>query len=152
MQNIYNEAIGLANLCLENDEVPVGAVIFESESKKIIATGRNAMIELSDPTAHAEIIAIREASLSLGVTQLNGFSIFTTLEPCPMCMFALSLSRIDNVYFGAYDEKRGAAGGCFNLQSQPACCHKCNIYGGIMEEKCGQIIKEFFAKKRSSQQ
>lgn len=126
-------------------EVPVGAVIVHND--KIIARGHNTRELKQSVLGHAEINAIRKASKKIGSWRLEECSIYVTLEPCSMCSGAIIQSRIKNLYFGAYDLKTGAAGSVFNLFDYPF-NHRVNVLGGILENECSQIIKDFFKELR----
>lgn len=134
------QALKQAELALERDEVPVGAVIVCQQS--IIAKGHNLTEQLHDVTAHAEIQAITAASEYLGSKYLKGCTLFVTLEPCAMCAGALAWSQIDSIVFGASDEKRGA--GRFTGIYHP----KTVVTGGVLAEECAELITSFFKKKR----
>lgn len=121
------------------DEVPIGVVIVLNN--EIISSSANEVIKNNDPTAHAEIIAIRKASEKLGTRFLTNCEIYSTLEPCPMCAYAISLARIKAIYFGSYDKKRGAISNCMINSTFH---HKPNIYDGIMESESNAILKKFF--------
>lgn len=121
---------------LFGDEIPVGCVIVNNNTNEILAISRNQSISSCDPTAHAEILAIREACNKLGNYRLENTSIFITLEPCKMCIEAIKQARIDNIYFGAYSNKKDLIN------------HKINIISGLYEEECSNILKEFFKNKR----
>ena len=126
-------------------EVPVGAVIVYNN--KIIARGHNTRELSQSVLGHAEINAIKKASKKIGSWRLEDCDIYVTLEPCSMCSGAIIQSRIKSLYFGAYDLKTGACGSVFNLFDYPF-NHKVNVYGGIMEEECSRIIKDFFKELR----
>ena len=126
-------------------EVPVGAVIVFNN--KIIARGHNTRELSQSVLGHAEINAIKKASKKIGSWRLEDCDIYVTLEPCSMCSGAIIQSRIKNLYFGAYDLKTGACGSVLNLFDYPF-NHKVNVYGGIMEEECSRIIKDFFKELR----
>ena len=126
-------------------EVPVGAVIVYNN--KIIARGHNTRETNQSVLGHAEINAIKKASKKIGSWRLEECDIYVTLEPCPMCSGAIIQSRIKNLYFGAYDLKSGACGSVLNLFEHPF-NHKVNVTGGVMEEECSRIIKDFFKELR----
>lgn len=126
-------------------EVPVGCVIVKDG--KIIARGHNVRERDQSITGHAELVAIKKASKKLGTWRLEDCDIYVTLEPCPMCAGAIIQSRIRSLYFGAYDLKTGACGSVVNL-FENAFNHKVNVYGGVLEDKCSIIIKEFFKELR----
>ena len=129
-------------------EVPVGAVIVDSGGH-IIATGHNQPIRTSDPTAHAEIIALRIAGQRLGNYRLNGCTIYTTLEPCAMCSGALVTARIARLVYGANDERFGAVETHFRICDGEVLNHRIEITGGVLEEKCRQLMQGFFRKRRA---
>ena len=149
MCNQYEEyikaAIEVSNNTKASDDVPIGAVIVKDG--EIIATGYNKREATGDATAHAEIVAIREACEKLGGWHLDGCELYVTLEPCPMCMGAIVNSRIKKVVFGAKDAKAGACGSVFNFNSYPL-NHKPEIVSGVMENESRELLSEFFLKKR----
>ena len=128
-------------------DVPVGAVILNVDGE-LISTGNNQRELLNDPTAHAEIVAIRHAAKALGNWRLDGCSIIVTLEPCAMCAGAIAQSRISKVVFGAWDEKAGASGSVWDLLRDPRALHKVEVTSGVLEEECGAMLKEFFSEQR----
>ena len=128
-------------------DVPVGAVILNA-SGDLISVGNNQRELLNDPTAHAEIVAIRHAATALGNWRLDGCIIVVTLEPCAMCAGAIAQSRISKVVFGAWDEKAGAAGSVWDLLRDPRALHKVEVTSGVLEEECGVMLKEFFSEQR----
>ena len=140
------EALKEAQKAFEEDEVPVGAVVIYKG--KIIARGYNQVERLKDPTAHAEMLALTSAANYLGTKWLNDVSLYVTIEPCSMCAGALVLSRIKNLYFGAKDPKAGACGSILNIVNHKKLNHRIKVTKGILEEECGDILKEFFRKKR----
>ena len=125
-------------------EIAVGAVV--SKDGEIIAEAYNRKEQDSDVTSHAEILAIREAEQKLGSWHLDGCDLYVTLEPCPMCAWAIINSRIDNVYFGSYDPNYGALGSKIDLREMAK--SKLNVYGGILEEECDRVLKNCFEKIR----
>lgn len=136
-----------AQLAASRGEVPVGAILVHNS--KVIAADGNRTLELRDPTAHAEILVLRAACKSIGSERLPDHDLYVTLEPCPMCAAAISFSRIRRVYFGAEDQKSGAVENGVRLFSSPTCHHKPEVYSGLMETECGQLLKDFFASKRN---
>lgn len=128
------------------DEVPVGAVIVKDG--EIIGTGMNSCINDHDPTSHAEIKAIRDASYAIKNYRLKGCSIYVTLEPCAMCVGAIQHARIEKIIYGANDPKTGACGSVIDLMSIKEINHHTESIGGVLENECGQILKDFFLSKR----
>ena len=128
-------------------EIPVGAVVVVSG--EIVATGQNRSIRDSDPSAHAEVVALRAAGSTLSNYRLTDATLYVTLEPCPMCIGAIAQARVARVVFGAYDPKAGAAGSVIDLSDSPAFNHRFEIMGGVLAEECGAVLKEFFSERRS---
>ena len=139
------DAIELAKIAAEKKEVPVGAVIVKDG--EIIATGKNEREEKQNALSHAEIEAINNACKKLGSWRLDGCEMYVTLEPCPMCTGAIINSRIKTLVFGAYDSKAGSVDSVINLCDYPY-NHKPEIYGGICEDECLEILQNFFKKLR----
>lgn len=127
-------------------EVPVGAVVVRDGT--VIARAGNRTLELRDPTAHAEILAIRMACEALGSERLIGCDLHVTLEPCPMCAGAISFARIRRLYFGASDPKGGAVESGVRLYAQPICHHVPEVYGGIGESDAAMLLRDFFRERR----
>jgi tRNA(adenine34) deaminase len=147
IHQIYmSEALKEAKRALQSDEVPVGAVVVYRE--KIISRAHNQVEMLKDPTAHAEMIALTSAAGHLGSKWLLGASLYVTIEPCSMCAGALVLSRVKNIYFGAADIKTGACGSVMDIANNRKLNHRIKVTGGILEEECGSLLKEFFKNKR----
>jgi tRNA(adenine34) deaminase len=128
-------------------EVPVGAVLV-GPTGAVLAKAGNRTRELCDPTAHAEIVAIREACASLGLERLTGCDLYVTLEPCPMCAAAISFARIRRVYFGASDPKGGGVDHGPRIFNQPTCHHVPEVYSGLGETEAAEMLRTFFAAKR----
>ena len=141
------EALREARQALAEGELPVGCVIVKDGA--VIARGRNCRESMRDPTGHAEIAAIRAAAEALGDWRLTGCDMYVTLEPCPMCAGAISQARICRVFFGAYDPAQGCAGSVYRIPEDPAFGHFCRCEGGIMEEECSGLLKDFFKKLRN---
>src|SRR5882757_5200991 len=131
-------------------EVPVGAVIVRDTpgGRQVIATGYNRPITDHDPTAHAEIVALRHAAHLLGNYRLPECEIYVTLEPCAMCAMALMHARFKRVVFGASDPKTGAAGSVIDLFAQPQLNHHTRLEGGLLADDCGQVLRDFFTERR----
>ena len=127
-------------------DVPVGAVIVREG--KCIAQAGNRTVRAKDPTAHAEILAIREAAAALGDARLEGCTLYVTLEPCAMCAGAIVLSRLDRLVFGAYDDKAGMVGSVGDLVRHPKLNHRADVLGGVLEDECGAMLRAFFAQRR----
>ena len=134
----------------ERGEVPVGAVVVAPDGT-VLARSGNRTRELADPTAHAEMLAIREACHITGSERLTGFSLYVTLEPCPMCAAAISFARIRRIYYGASDPKGGGVEFGPRIFSQPTCHHVPEIYGGIGEAQSADLLREFFAARRATE-
>ncbi|MCL1971973.1 MAG: tRNA adenosine(34) deaminase TadA [Endomicrobia bacterium] len=147
-KNIYfmKEALKQAKKAQDIGEVPVGAVIVKDN--KIIAKGFNRCIIDKDPTAHAEIVALRKASKKLENYRLNGCSIYVIIEPCTMCAGALVNARIKEIFFGAYDKKAGACSSVFKITNNKKLNHRIEFKSGILKDECADIIRKFFEKKR----
>ncbi len=141
-------ALAQAQKAAEIDEIPVGCLIVNPAIGEVITSTHNQNQHTFDATAHAEILAIRQACEKLSQNRLWNMDIYVTLEPCAMCAAAISYSRIKNLYFGAYDEKGGAVVNGVKFYEQKTCHHKPNVYGGIMEKQCSEILKQFFQNKR----
>ena len=127
-------------------EVPIGAVVFKDD--RIIGKGYNQTEQLRDPTAHAEIIAITSAANTLNDWRLTDCDIYVTKEPCSMCSGAILNSRIRSVFFGAYDDKEGCCGSVYQICHDPRFKHQSAVLGGILEDDCKQLLKDFFKSKR----
>jgi len=130
------------------NEVPVGAILVQDQT--IISKAHNKLISLNDPTAHAEIIAIRKAGKKLNNYRLPGLTLYVTLEPCIMCMGALIHARIQRIVFGAKDIKWGGCGSLYHMENDPRMNHKIQVTSGICENECRQIIQTFFHNKRTN--
>jgi tRNA(adenine34) deaminase len=140
------EALKEAEKARGKGEVPVGAVIVKGN--KIIAKGFNRCIIDKDPTAHAEIVALRKAAKKAGNYRLNGHSVYVTIEPCAMCAGALVNARIEKIFFGAYDKKAGACKSVFKVANNKKLNHRIEFKSGVLKEECAEIIKKFFENKR----
>ncbi len=139
-------ALREAGRALEQNEVPVGAVIVHNNT--IIAKGYNQVEMMRDPTAHAEMIALTAAAAYLENKFLKDCVLYVTMEPCPMCAGAIVLSRIPTIVFGCYDPKMGASGSVMNVTENKKLNHQVHVVGGVLDNECGAIVKEFFIKKR----
>lgn len=145
-EQFMRAAIREAKVAAAVDEVPVGAVVVKNG--EIIGAGLNRSIQDADPTAHAEIVAIRAAALRENNYRLNNSTLYVTLEPCAMCVGAMLQARISRVVFGAYDAKAGAAGSVIDLCDNRQLNHQIEVNGGLFAEKCAGLLKKFFAARR----
>jgi tRNA(Arg) A34 adenosine deaminase TadA len=149
MKNKYMQlAMEEAAKAARRGEVPVGAVMVDSVTGEVLNVSSNKVMEDYDPTAHAEIVAIRETCLKLSSERLPNCDHYVTLEPCPMCAQAISFARIRRLYFAAYDEKGGGVENGAHIFHAKSCHHRPEIYGGIGEKKASEMLKEFFRNKR----
>ena len=139
-------ALEEARAALDGGEVPVGAVAVREG--RIVGRGRNRTEELQDPTAHAEMLAIREAAAALGSWRLIGVSLYVTLEPCAMCSGACVLGRIDRLVYGAADPKAGMSGSLASIPTDPRLNHRVHVVGGILAAECAALLKDFFRARR----
>ena len=143
-----DRALDQARAAAAAGEVPVGAVLVEAATGRILAETRNRIAELADPTAHAEVLAIRAAAAALGSPRLPECDLYVTLEPCPMCAAAIAFARLRRVYYGAADPKGGAVDHGVRLFDQPSCHHRPEVYGGIGETEAAGLLREFFQARR----
>jgi tRNA(adenine34) deaminase len=141
-----HEALALARLAQARREVPVGALVVQAGT--VIGRGGNAPIADNDPTAHAEIGALRSAGAALGNYRLPGATLFVTLEPCAMCAGAILHARLSRVVFGARDPKTGACGSVIDLFAEPRLNHHTTLRGGVLAAECGKLLADFFATRR----
>ena len=149
MNDFMSLALVQANLALKNGEIPVGAVIVDPIEKVVLASSGNRVISDSDPTAHAEILVIRETAKVLGSYKLEGLDIYVTLEPCAMCASAISISRLRKLVFGAYDPKTGAVDHGPKIFSQKTTHHKPEVIGVVRERESSVYLRDFFRLMRS---
>jgi tRNA(Arg) A34 adenosine deaminase TadA len=141
-------ALDEARAAAARGEVPVGAVLVDSTTGHVLARAGNDIVGAADPTGHAEMRVLRGAAAAVGVPRLVDCDLYVTLEPCPMCAAALALARVRRIYFGAYDPKGGGIEHGPRIFTHAGCNHRPEIYGGIAEGPCGQILKEFFVARR----
>ena len=141
------KALQLAQQAAERGEVPVGAVLVGEEGE-ILAEAFNQPISLCDPTAHAEILALREGARKLGNYRLLGTTLYVTLEPCPMCAGALVYARVKRLVFGAFDPKTGACGSVYNIVCDERLNHRLEVSGGVLEEEARALLQRFFKERR----
>jgi tRNA(adenine34) deaminase len=140
------EALARAARAEAEGEVPVGAVVVRDGA--LLGEGWNRPVALRDPTAHAEILALRAAASAAGDYRLGGATLYVTLEPCPMCAAAVAHARVARLVFGAWDPRQGAAGSAFNLLAAPELNHRVDAFGGVLSEECGALLRRFFASRR----
>ena len=145
-RQFMQQALDQAKLAAAAGEVPVGAVLVRDG--QVISTGFNQPITNSDPSAHAEMMALRAAAQSESNYRLPGTTLYVTLEPCTMCAGAMLHARVERVVFGASDPKTGAAGSVLNVFSEKQINHQTQVEGGIMSEECGQVLRDFFKERR----
>lgn len=145
-QQFMQQALEQAKLAAAAGEVPVGAVLVRDG--RVISTGFNKPITNSDPSAHAEMLALRAAAQDASNYRLPGTTLYVTLEPCTMCAGAMLHARVDRVVFGASDPKTGAAGSVLNVFSEKQINHQTQVEGGILSEECGHVLKQFFKERR----
>lgn len=147
MTSFMDQALDQARAAAARGEVPVGAVLVDGDGSVLAADG-NRTLEMTDPTAHAELLVIREAARVLGSERLTGCDLYVTLEPCPMCAQAISFARLRRLYYGAGDPKGGGVDHGPRLYDQPTCHHAPEVYGGIGETAAAHLLKDFFAVRR----
>jgi tRNA(adenine34) deaminase len=141
-----NQAIAIAHLTKSSGDVPVGALIINKDGV-VIGKGSNEKEANNDPTAHAEIVAIRSATSRLQNSRLDGCTLVVTLEPCAMCAGAIAQSRISHLVFGAWDEKAGAVGSVWDVLRDPRSIFKVEVTAGVLEKECAGLLKDFFSDK-----
>jgi len=141
-----NQAIAIAHLTKSSGDVPVGALIINKDGV-VIGKGSNEKEANNDPTAHAEIVAIRSATSRLQNSRLDGCTLIVTLEPCAMCAGAIAQSRISHLVFGAWDEKAGAVGSVWDVLRDPRSIFKVEVTAGVLEKECAGLLKDFFSDK-----
>jgi tRNA(adenine34) deaminase len=147
LRGFMRAALEEARAAAADGDVPVGCVVVKDG--RIIARGRNRREADHDPTAHAEVLALREASRALGVWRLTGCTVVVTVEPCPMCAGALVLSRVDRLVYGCDDPKAGACGSLYDIPEDGRLNHRMAVVRGILEADCGNVLREFFQARRS---
>ena len=141
-------ALEQARLAADRGEVPVGAVVVDGQSNEILAAAGNRVLELKDPTAHAEMLALRQATRKTDSERLVAVDIYVTLEPCPMCATAMSFARIRRLYYGEPDAKGGGVEHGPRIFSQPTCHHAPEVIGGINETVAASLLRDFFSERR----
>jgi tRNA(adenine34) deaminase len=144
---LVGEALAAARGAAAAGEVPVGAVV--ARGGEVVSRAANRTVRDQDPTAHAELLAIRAAAAALGSWRLAGCALYVTLEPCAMCAGAIVLARLDRVVFGAWDDKAGMGGSVGDLLRHPRLNHRPEVRGGVLAEECARVLQEFFAERRA---
>lgn len=142
-------ALELARHAEAAGEVPVGALVVSADGR-VVGEGWNRPLAAHDPTAHAEILALRAAGQALASYRLGGATVYVTLEPCPMCLAAMVHARIARLVFGAWDPRQGAAGSAFDLTHSAALNHAVDAFGGVLADDCGALLKDFFVRRRAA--
>ncbi|HWI21915.1 MAG TPA: tRNA adenosine(34) deaminase TadA [Baekduia sp.] len=140
-------ALAQARLATEHDDVPIGAVVADLDGE-VIGVGRNERELRNDPTAHAEVLALREAAAALGSWRVLDCTLFVTLEPCAMCAGAIVLARVPRVVYGCTDPKAGAAGSVLDVLAEQRLNHRPEVVGGVMAQECADLLRSFFAARR----
>jgi len=144
---LVSSALAVARSALAAGEVPIGAVVF-SPTGSVLADSFNERLTDNDPTAHAEVVALRRAGAAFGSWNLSGCTLAVTLEPCTMCAGAVVLSRVSRLVFGAWDPKAGAVGSLWDVVRDRRLNHRPDVVGGVLEDECGALLEEFFAARR----
>ena len=147
-ERMMRRALELAREAIKLDEAPIGAVVYETETGRIVGEGLNRREIDNDPTAHAEVLALRAAGASIGDWRLNDCTLVVTLEPCAMCAGAIVNARVGRLVFGAKDPKAGSVVSLFELCSDVRLNHRLPVIAGLMEEECGELLRSFFKAKR----
>ncbi len=145
-EHFMRRALREAKRGFEEDEVPVGAVVVHEGL--VLARAHNRPVHLKDPSAHAEVLALRRAARKLGNYRLTGCTLYVTIEPCVMCAGAITQARLSRVVFGAFDPKAGASGSALTVLNHPKLNHQVEISSGVMAEDCARLLREFFRRKR----
>jgi tRNA(adenine34) deaminase len=140
-------ALEAARAATEHGDVPIGAVVVDPSGEVVATAGNRREID-HDPTAHAEVLAIREAAEKAGSWRLDGYTLVVTLEPCAMCAMAAVWARVDTIVYGAPDPKAGAAWSLYNIPQDARLNHRCELVAGVLEDECAEMLREFFAERR----
>jgi tRNA(adenine34) deaminase len=141
-------ALDEARAAPEHDDVPVGAIVVHLPSGEIVARAHNERERVGDPTAHAELLALRTAAQHAGTWRLDEYALVVTLEPCPMCAGAAWAARLGRIVYGASDPRAGASGSLYNFAADPRLNHETEVVAGVLAEECGVLLSEFFAQRR----
>lgn len=148
LDSLMADALAEAARALEHDDIPVGALIVSLDDGAVVARRHNERERGGDPTAHAEVLALRDAAAAVGSWRLDQYAVIVTLEPCPMCAGAIWAARIPFVAFGATDPKAGAAGTLYNFAADPRLNHRSEVFRGVRAHECSALLREFFAGRR----
>ncbi len=148
LEALMAEALAEARAALDHHDVPVGALVVRTTDGEVVARRHNERERTGDPTAHAEILALRDAAVTAGTWRLDDHVLVVTLEPCPMCAGAAWASRLGGIVFGASDAKAGAAGTLYNLAADPRLNHEIPVVRGVRADACAEVLAEFFAARR----
>jgi tRNA(adenine34) deaminase len=148
LHDLMGVALDEASAAAEHGDVPIGAVVARVDSGDVIAHRHNQREQDRDPTAHAELLALRDAARAAGSWRLDGCALVVTLEPCPMCAGAVVAARLDLVAFGAADPKAGALGSLYNVAADPRLNHEATVVDGVRADECGALLSAFFAERR----
>jgi tRNA(adenine34) deaminase len=146
------EALAEAHRALDHDDVPIGAIVAQLSTGVVVARAHNTRERDHDPTAHAELVALRNVSAAAGTWRLDDYALIVTLEPCPMCAGAVWAARLPLLVFGAADPKAGAAGSLYNLAADPRLNHETEVVPGVLADECGALLTEFFRRRRGKDQ
>ena len=151
-ERLMREALREAELAREAGEVPVGCIVVEGSARggRVVARAHNQREMLSDPTAHAEMIALTQAAAEVGSWRLEGAALYVTLEPCAMCAGAIVLARVDRLVYGAADPKAGAVESVFRILDEERLNHRVDVTGGVLADPCGEILTAFFRERRDA--
>ncbi len=149
IESVMGIALDEARAAIEHDDVPVGAVVIRIDNGEVLARRHNERELTNDPTAHAEILALRDTAAALGTWRLDGCALVVTLEPCAMCAGALVNARIGEVIFGAEDPKAGAVGSRYHLLADPRLNHECDVLHGVRVEESAELLRGFFTNRRA---
>ncbi|HMF84186.1 MAG TPA: nucleoside deaminase [Acidimicrobiia bacterium] len=148
LDELMGVALDEARRAPAHGDVPIGAVVARADTSEVVARRHNERELAGDPTAHAEVLAVRDASRAAGSWRLDGYALVVTLEPCPMCAGAVVAARVDLVAFGARDPKAGALGSLYNLAADPRLNHEATVVDSVRADECGALLTAFFAERR----
>jgi tRNA(adenine34) deaminase len=149
LSSLMAQALDEARAALAHDDVPIGAVVVRLSDGVVVASAHNEREQRGDPTAHAEVLALRAAARAAGGWRLGGHALVSTIEPCPMCAGAAWAARIDLLVFGAADPRAGAAGSLYNLAADPRLNHEIAVVPGVSSDECAALVEQFFAARRT---